>query len=434
MSIVIQVDNVSKAYRLGVIGGGTLRDDLHRWWAGIRKKPDPTTPVGKYEDERTENGLIWALHDINLQVRAGEVLGVIGRNGAGKSTLLKILSRVTGPTSGNVRMKGRLGSLLEVGTGFHPELTGRENIYLNGAILGMKRVEIHNKMDEIITFSEIEQYIDTPVKRYSSGMRVRLAFAVAAHLEPEILLIDEVLAVGDANFQRKCLGKIDDVSRHGRTVLFVSHNMAAIQNLCQRAILLRDGRIISDGQPFDTIEKYLVDDYAETQEKNRCSRLNMKVLKQSNTSTAIQIVNVEAYSDSNQLQTMLRTGDPLTIRIDYSAKKRFQSPAFGVTIRNFLNEKIIVLNTSPISGYAIKNLGKSGYVTLKIESLPLTSGRYFIDIMFKREKIENILKLERVIELYVEPKDVYRSGKALNYNNGIFVVPHLWHHHVDSDS
>src|SRR6202790_3990972 len=246
MSTVIQVDDVWKKYRLGVIGTGTLRHDFERWWHRVRGKPDPYAKVGEKGKIESEKGKVegsenrasdgeladdevWALCGVSFEVNQGEILGIIGRNGAGKSTLLKILSRVTSPTKGEVRVKGRIASLLEVGTGFHPELSGRENIFLNGAILGMSRAEIRKKFDEIVAFSEVEQFLDTPVKRYSSGMYVRLAFAVAAHLEPEILIVDEVLAVGDAQFQKKCLGKMRDVSRAGRTVILVSHNMAAIQ-------------------------------------------------------------------------------------------------------------------------------------------------------------------------------------------------------------
>ena len=239
---VIQVENLSKYYRLGLVGTTTLKDDLQRFSAKLLGKPDPTLTIDQQRKYKSE-GYIWALKDITFEVRQGEILGIIGRNGAGKSTLLKILSRVTAPTSGECRVKGRIASLLEVGTGFHPELTGRENIYLNGAILGMTREEIKRKLDEIVSFAEIEKFIDTPVKRYSSGMYVRLAFAVAAHLEPEILVVDEVLAVGDAAFQKKCLGKMSDVTKQGRTVLFVSHQMNSIRRLCERGLWLDMGRI-----------------------------------------------------------------------------------------------------------------------------------------------------------------------------------------------
>ncbi|MFN5334310.1 MAG: ABC transporter ATP-binding protein, partial [Bacteroidota bacterium] len=241
MNSVIKVENLSKQYRLGSVSTGTISHDINRWWHRIRGKEDPYLQIGETNDrsQKGDSDYVWALRDINFEVEHGEVLGIIGRNGAGKSTLLKILSRTTAPTTGSVKIKGRVASLLEVGTGFHPELSGRENIFLNGAILGMTKREIERKFDEIVDFAGVERYIDTPVKRYSSGMYVRLAFAVAAHLEPEILIVDEVLAVGDAEFQKKCLGKMKDVSvNEGRTVLFVSHNMAAVANLCSKAIVM----------------------------------------------------------------------------------------------------------------------------------------------------------------------------------------------------
>lgn len=255
---VIEVENLYKQYRLGQVSTGSIAHDLNRWWHTVRGKEDPyekITGVNNREDSGS-NDYVWALQDINFSVRQGEVLGIIGRNGAGKSTLLKILSKVTSPTKGNIKVKGRIASLLEVGTGFHPELTGRENIFLNGAILGMTKSEIRSKFDEIVAFSGVEKYIDTPVKRYSSGMYVRLAFAVAAHLEPEILIVDEVLAVGDAEFQKKCLGKMKDVSGEGRTVLFVSHNMAAVKSLCDQGILLENGRITSAGTTDHVVKHY----------------------------------------------------------------------------------------------------------------------------------------------------------------------------------
>ncbi|MBN8993286.1 MAG: ABC transporter ATP-binding protein [Rhizobiales bacterium] len=252
---VISVESVSKRYQLGVINHGTLRRDLQSWWARKRGLPDPNLEIGKagVKAGTTFN----ALENVTFDVQAGETVGFIGRNGAGKSTLLKILSRVAAPNAGSVRIRGRVSSLLEVGTGFHAELTGRENVYLNGAILGMTKAEINRKFDEIIDFAEIDDFIDTPVKRYSSGMYVRLAFAVAAHLEPEILIVDEVLAVGDHAFQKKCLGKMRDVRSEGRTVLFVSHNMTAVNNLCARSIFLEKGKIIADGPSSDITRVYL---------------------------------------------------------------------------------------------------------------------------------------------------------------------------------
>lgn len=254
---VISVENLSKTYRLGVIGTGTFFGDLNQWWAKKMRKPDPYAKIGEVDHGNREGETLWALDDVSFKMQQGEALGIIGRNGAGKSTLLKIMSRVTAPTSGVVKVKGRIASLLEVGTGFHPELTGRENIYLNGAILGMDRAEVSRKFDEIVDFSGVEKFIDTPVKRYSSGMYVRLAFAVAAHLEPEILVVDEVLAVGDAEFQRKCLGKMSDVAHAGRTVLFVSHNMPAILRLCSTAIMLDRGKLVKQGDAVDVTNFYL---------------------------------------------------------------------------------------------------------------------------------------------------------------------------------
>lgn len=255
MTTAISIQNVSKAYRLGVIGHGTLREDLQSWWARVRGKEDPNRIIGS--KEAIEGDTLWALRDVSFDVEQGSVWGIIGANGAGKSTLLKILSRVTAPTSGQIKVRGRVASLLEVGTGFHPELTGWENIFLNGAILGMTKAEVRKKFDEIVAFSEIEKFIDTPVKRYSSGMYVRLAFAVAAHLDPEILVVDEVLAVGDAAFQKKCLGKMGAVAKEGRTVLFVSHNMGAVRNLCQQGIVLRNGRVAYQGGANDAVDCYL---------------------------------------------------------------------------------------------------------------------------------------------------------------------------------
>jgi len=275
---VIRIENLSKQYRLGLVGAGTLREDLNRWWHRVRGREDPylkvteindrtksagTNNKGQLTNNQSQNDYVWALNDVNFEVKQGEVLGIIGRNGAGKSTLLKIVSRITAPTRGQVRIRGRTASLLEVGTGFHKELTGRENIHLNGAIMGMTKAEVTSKLDEIVAFSGCERYVDTPVKRYSSGMMVRLGFAVAAHLEPEILIVDEVLAVGDADFQKKCLGKMKDVAGHGRTVLFVSHNMGAVAQLCSRAVLIENGKIKLSGLPSEVVESYLKSDSVE---------------------------------------------------------------------------------------------------------------------------------------------------------------------------
>lgn len=265
--IAIKFEGVSKHYRLGVVGTGTLSHDLNRWWYKVRGKEDPYLKIGEVNDRsvKATSEYVWALRDISFEVKQGDVVGIIGRNGAGKSTLLKLLSRVTAPTTGIIKAKGRIGSLLEVGTGFHPELTGRENIYMNGSIMGMSKSEITRKLDEIIDFAGVEKYIDTPTKRYSSGMTVRLGFAVAAHLEPEILVVDEVLAVGDAEFQKKAIGKMQDVSRgEGRTVLFVSHQLNSVRSLCNECMLLKNGTVDAIGETNTIIQRYLNDYSGET--------------------------------------------------------------------------------------------------------------------------------------------------------------------------
>jgi lipopolysaccharide transport system ATP-binding protein len=266
---VIRAEHVSKEYRLGVINHGTLYRDLQSWWARWRNRPDPNREISDLarpveHGDRIDGDRFHALRDVSFDIERGQVVGIVGGNGAGKSTLLKVISRITAPTSGRIGLRGRVASLLEVGTGFHPELTGRENVFLNGAILGMKGREVRSKFDEIVEFAEIGQFIDTPVKRYSSGMYVRLAFSVAAHLEPEILLIDEVLAVGDANFQRRCLGRMSDVGRDGRTVLFVSHNMTAISAICPTAILMENGQVGATGNTADVLKEYLSADESGT--------------------------------------------------------------------------------------------------------------------------------------------------------------------------
>ena len=293
--VILKVENVGKQYRLGLVGTGTISHDLNRWWNKIRGKEDPYLKVGEANDrsEKGNSDYVWAIKNINFELQRGEVLGIIGKNGAGKSTLLKILSRVTSPTTGEIKTKGRIASLLEVGTGFHPEMTGRENIYLNGAILGMTKSEINDKIDEIIDFSGCLRYVDTPVKRYSSGMRVRLAFAVAAFLEPDILVVDEVLAVGDAEFQKKAIGKMQDISHSdGRTVLFVSHNMESMARLCKRGLLLNNGEIEFTGDINDVIDYYLSSNlnfksaFIEEELKENCYVKKVTLLNRKSESTS----------------------------------------------------------------------------------------------------------------------------------------------------
>jgi lipopolysaccharide transport system ATP-binding protein len=305
---VIKVENLFKQYRLGQVSTGTLSHDLNRWWYKIRGKDDPYERITEVNNrtQKTAGEYVWALEDINFSVEQGEVLGIIGKNGAGKSTLLKILSKVTGPTKGDIKVKGRIASLLEVGTGFHPELTGRENVFLNGAILGMQKAEIKSKFDEIVAFSGVEKYIDTPVKRYSSGMYVRLAFAVAAHLEPEILIVDEVLAVGDAEFQKKCLGKMKDVSGQGRTVLFVSHNMTAVNALCNKAILLKHGKVVTRGRTHDVVNEYI-----KINSDNIKQNISFEHKDQAPGNEFIKVKNVSVTPDEIDLE------DSITVKFEF---------------------------------------------------------------------------------------------------------------------
>jgi ABC-type polysaccharide/polyol phosphate transport system ATPase subunit len=310
--LAIKAENISKQYRLGEVGTGTLSNDLNRFWHKIRGKEDPYLKISESND-RTQKGssdYVWSLRDINFEIEQGDAVGIIGRNGAGKSTLLKLLSKVTQPTTGSFKVNGRIASLLEVGTGFNPEMTGRENIYLNGAILGMSRHEITRKLDEIIDFSGVERYIDTPVKRYSSGMYVRLAFGVAAHLESEILIVDEVLAVGDTEFQKKCLGKMGDVSKgEGRTVLFVSHNMAAVKSLCTKGIVLEHGKVVFSSDAESAVNYYLTNasQVKDTSIANRTDRLG---------SGKIKVIGVDLINQKGEIVDQVISGDWLKIRLD----------------------------------------------------------------------------------------------------------------------
>lgn len=313
MTTVISVEHLSKSYRLGQIGTGTFTNDLRLWWAKVRGKPNPLLRIGETDHGNRDGETLWALKDVSFTVEQGEVLGIIGRNGAGKSTLLKILSRVTAPTSGRIRVKGRVASLLEVGTGFHPELTGRENIYLNGAILGMTRQEVTRKFDEIVDFAEVEKFIDTPVKRYSSGMYVRLAFAVAAHLEPEILVVDEVLAVGDAEFQKKCLGKMGDVAEQGRTVLFVSHNMGAIKTLCHRVVVVSAGKLVFNGLSDAGLEHYLA--------SNKCSERGQIVWAQDERpgNDIFHLESIKLLNSSNIVQSQFSAQEDIWVEVQFES-------------------------------------------------------------------------------------------------------------------
>ena len=331
--VILKAENISKQYRLGQVGTGTLSHDLNRWWHQVRGKENPYLKIGDTNDRSTkgESDYVWALQNINFEVERGEVLGIIGKNGAGKSTLLKILSKVTAPTTGSIKFGGRIASLLEVGTGFHGEMTGRENIFLNGAILGMTKKEIASKLDEIIDFSGCERYIDTPVKRYSSGMYVRLAFAVAAFLDPEILIIDEVLAVGDAEFQKKAIGKMQDISKMGgRTVLFVSHNMAAIKQLCTKIIMLENGSVIFEGNTNDGIDYYL----KSNQYQGYIGNYVNENIEESG------FVNLALVDKNNGIRTEFGFDEPITIKIKVKVAKQHLNAHIGFRVVD-RNERII---------------------------------------------------------------------------------------------
>jgi lipopolysaccharide transport system ATP-binding protein len=380
---VISVENISKQYRLGEVGTGTLSHDLKKWFYKARGKEDPYLKIGEANDRasKAESDYVWALKDINFEVKQGEVLGIIGRNGAGKSTLLKILSKTTTPTSGNIKVKGRIASLLEVGTGFHPEMTGRENIYLNGAILGMRKREIDRKLDEIIDFSGVERYIDTPVKRYSSGMYVRLAFAVAAHLEPDILIVDEVLAVGDAEFQKKCLGKMKDVSvNEGRTVLFVSHNIASIQKLCNMGLLLQNGTLFETGKINQVVECYI--SLARKQSFNYIRRLGNK---------KAEILEYILLGYNGKIMSEFFMGDNIFLKV----KVLFNINIIiniGINIKNNF-EDIITHVANFDDNFIIKGVeGEIKEILIKLENIYFSPNEYHFDISldFKNEYFDSI--------------------------------------------
>jgi len=388
MSVILKAENISKQYRLGTVGTGTLSHDLNRWWHQIRGKEDPYLKVGAVNDRsaKASEDYVWALRDINFEVKSGEVLGIIGKNGAGKSTLLKLLSRVTSPTTGSIKTKGRIASLLEVGTGFHPELTGRENIYLNGAILGMTKPEIRSKIDEIIAFSGCEMYIDTPVKRYSSGMRVRLGFAVAAHLEPEILVVDEVLAVGDAEFQKKAIGKMQDLSTgEGRTVLFVSHNMASVKNLCTKAMVLEKGGVTFSGETFKAVDFYtdlrksIIDENGLITEKNR----------RENTNRIIELKKIQMENKQNSVR------DKLKFNVEIKQNKDVKSIIWMGTICTTNDVKIGSFFSNEIDLKDTTNC-----ITLEIENHNLSLGNYYLNFSVGKGSpiIGNIIEYDHAYE------------------------------------
>ncbi|MCI5208491.1 MAG: ATP-binding cassette domain-containing protein [Candidatus Electrothrix sp. ATG2] len=378
MSSVIKIENLWKEYRLGVIGHDTLREDLQSWWAKVRDKEDPNSeiiPMMAGQEEQIEGDHFWALRDINLEVKEGEVLGIIGKNGAGKSTLLKILSRVTAPTKGSIKVKGRIACLLEVGTGFHPELTGRENIFMNGTILGMSKQEVMGKVDEIIEFSGVEGFVDTPVKRYSSGMRVRLGFAVAAHLEPEILIVDEVLSVGDAEFQKKCIGKMKDVSSRGRTVIFVSHNMQSVQRLCTSSVLLRNGGVAETGDTYSIVSSYL----ADNKEVNINKPILPEMHKKSN--PGLEINCIELINSNGDISKSIDFDESYRIRISYKIYKENNNYVIGINF--FSQENILITAASSRDKFRLHGSSGSYSLDLVVNNNMLTPGKINLQAVVK---------------------------------------------------
>jgi lipopolysaccharide transport system ATP-binding protein len=390
MSTAISIEHISKTYRLGTISAGTLQDDLRRWWAGARGRPDPTLRVGTDERRAQTGGLFRALDDISFTVPEGEVLGIIGHNGAGKSTLLKVLSRVTTPSTGRITIRGRVASLLEVGTGFHPDLTGRENVYLNGAILGMTKAEIRTNFDAIVAFAECETFIDTPVKRYSSGMYVRLAFAVAAHLEPEILIVDEVLAVGDLRFQRKCLGKMRDVATHGRTILFVSHSMSAIAALCGRALLMRAGRVA-----MHDVTSRVVAEYQSDRMSGQNAAGSIAEMPRSGTGKGRFVrLEIQAVDEHQRALPTAVPGCDLLIETDVHGVADFADANVAVVILDATGYRVVDVNTA-LRGDALSlTRGQRATVTFHVRDVLLKAGTYYVSLWLGRGGIESIDSIE----------------------------------------
>ncbi|WP_100611946.1 ABC transporter ATP-binding protein [Confluentibacter lentus] len=421
--IILKAENISKQYRLGLVGTGTISHDLNRWWHKIRGKEDPYLKIGDVNDRSTKgtSDYVWALQDINFEVKQGEVLGIIGKNGAGKSTLLKILSKVTSPTTGEIKTRGRIASLLEVGTGFHGEMTGRENIYLNGAILGMTKKEIASKIDAIIDFSGCERYIDTPVKRYSSGMTVRLAFAVAAFLEPEILVIDEVLAVGDAEFQKKAIGKMQDISKgEGRTVLFVSHNMAAVQDLCSRIIILESGKLIFEGNVNIGISKYL--------NQNNVSKGFVDFKKVNNIKSA-SFSHFEITNQKGEITSKFKSGEPITFKTMVSVKHLIRNPVFSLRISDLNNVNIITWRSNDFKKEPLPKMQKNNFeVTITTKTLYLLNGIYNISIGLAdgKEVLDSEIKFEKFEIFPSKPNDEFHSITKEKSTNSLIYSAAIW--------
>ncbi|NDW17547.1 ABC transporter ATP-binding protein [Dysgonomonas sp. 216] len=414
--IAIKFENISKQYRLGTIGTGTISHDLNRWWHKMRGLEDPYLKIGEVNDRASKatSEYVWALRDISFDVKQGEVLGIIGKNGAGKSTLLKILSRVTSPTLGSIKAKGRIASLLEVGTGFHPEMTGRENIFMNGAIMGMTKHEIKSKLDEIISFAGVEKYVDTPVKRYSSGMTVRLGFAIAAHLEPEILVVDEVLAVGDAEFQKKAIGKMQDVSRsEGRTVLFVSHNIGAVKSLCNRGVILQNGMVSSVGDIDFIIDKYLQgegDNFVERNDEwieSACERLKVK---------APYFVD-----ECGDVQQIFSQGENVKVVFEFEFVDSFKNIVVGVALNNMLGERVLTSHSIDDNNFRIeKELKGKMKIECLLDTKLLAPKKYQLFFGVRNEANVNIIKNNQPLLLSID------ASRKLDGDGGVLINAGHW--------
>jgi lipopolysaccharide transport system ATP-binding protein len=425
MSIAIKVENLSKSYQLGQFNTGTLTHDLNRWLALALGKEDPYLTIGETNDRSTKgkSDIVWSLKDINFSIEQGDTVGIIGRNGAGKSTLLKLLSQVTGPTSGSIKVRGKIASLLEVGTGFHPELTGRENIFLNGAILGMRKREIVRKFDEIVEFSGVERYIDTPVKRYSSGMYVRLAFAVAAHLESEILIVDEVLAVGDAEFQKKCLGRMNEISSSdGRTILFVSHNLASIENLCKSSILLENGQIVTTGLTRSVVDQYL---YYKT-DLNAAIGLSHRTDRKGN--GKLQFKKIEFRDANGMTVNQLRSGESYNFIITIEMRENINlgDLVVAIGIDNNRSTRITLLSNEITNQFAVNSVdGNLITVNVLIENLPLNSGFYQFTL-FAKNSFSILDWIEDAGSVMIEQGDFFKTGKLVSNDQGDILVNHSY--------
>ncbi len=424
MSVAIKAEGLGKRYRLGVINRSMLYDDLQKGWARLSGRSHLATKLDQagrpIEPSTTRGGELWALKDVSFEVQAGDVLGVIGKNGSGKSTLLKILSRITSPTTGQAVVHGRLASLLEVGTGFHPELTGRENVFLNGSILGMKATEIKSKLDEIVDFSGVEKFLDTPVKRYSSGMQVRLAFAVASHLDPDILLIDEVLAVGDAAFQQKCVAKISSAAREGRTVFFVSHQSGAVESLCRRGIVLDKGQLVFSGTQTEALSYY--GQQLNTADSHMEGRTDRKG------NGDVRVDEISVLTETGEIAGSLISGKAYDVRFHLNRKvaRHYQNYALEFTIATMFDVPILAQNNT-WTGQMVTELKDSGEFVCRIPRLPLVPGSYRISYTLKADMNFVLLDaLDNALEVVVEGSDFFGAGIVPSNPKGNVFMDAKW--------